>query len=206
MSFLCLPVRGYVTVSRPIPQATAGFVQPLVSCVSVWKTYSRELFSAIADRVTILATKKTTWHMAPTVSRVLMNRGSQKFPTKGTKVNPHIISVACHRCVTYSLLLKLASATMMFETSAGFEVHEQIQAKTVNHPCMRPKNLFHRGAKAADQRYWAPTVGSIDAISAREMAIRVVPRPAKMLPYVIEAGPPLLRENWNVAAAASQEH
>jgi hypothetical protein len=33
-----------------------------------------------------------------------------------------------------------------------------------------------------DQRYWAPTVGSMDAISARERATRVVPIPAKMLP------------------------
>jgi hypothetical protein len=45
-----------------------------------------------------------------------------------------------------------------------------------------------------------------DAISANETATRVVPTPANRLPYTIEAGPPLLRENWKVAAAASQEH
>lgn len=46
----------------------------------------------------------------------------------------------------------------------------------------------------------------MDAISANEVATSVVPIPAKMLPYTIDAGPPLLSENWNVAAAASHEH
>ena len=88
-------------------------------------------------------------------------------------------------------------------------------------PCIRPKNLFHLGAKVADQRYCAPTVGSlslmsltiffrneeahIDAISARDSATRVVPMPEKILPYTIDAGPPLLSANWNVTAAASHE-
>lgn len=34
----------------------------------------------------------------------------------------------------------------------------------------------------------------------------VVPIPAKILPYTIDAGPPLVRENWKVPAAASHEH
>ena len=46
----------------------------------------------------------------------------------------------------------------------------------------------------------------MEAIYASEHAIRVVPSPAKMLPYTIEAGPPLMRENWKVSAAASHEH
>jgi hypothetical protein len=45
----------------------------------------------------------------------------------------------------------------------------------------------------------------IEAISANEIATSVVPMPGKMLPYTIEAGPPLLSENWKVAAAASHE-
>jgi hypothetical protein len=45
----------------------------------------------------------------------------------------------------------------------------------------------------------------MDDISASEKAISVVPMPAKMLPYAMEAGPPLLRENWNVVAAPVQE-
>jgi hypothetical protein len=35
----------------------------------------------------------------------------------------------------------------------------------------------------------------IEAISANEIATRVVPMPEKMLPYTIEAGPPLPSEN-----------
>jgi len=35
----------------------------------------------------------------------------------------------------------------------------------------------------------------MDAISASEVAINVVPMPAKILPYVIDAGPPFAREN-----------
>lgn len=46
----------------------------------------------------------------------------------------------------------------------------------------------------------------MEAISANEVATSVVPIPANMLPYRIDAGPPLLSENWNVTAAASQEH
>ena len=45
----------------------------------------------------------------------------------------------------------------------------------------------------------------MEAISAREVATSVVPIPAKMLPYRMEAGPPLLSENWNVTAAASHD-
>jgi hypothetical protein len=111
-----------------------------------------------------------------------MREGSQKFPIKGHSVNAHMISVECHRCGTYSALLKLAKLTMMFVMSAGLEVHEQIHANVVIQPCKSPKNLLYLGAKAADQRYCAPTVGSMDAISARDMAISVVPTPAKMLP------------------------
>lgn len=69
-----------------------------------------------------------------------------------------------------------------FEMSAGLDVQEQIQANTVIHPteesdtwvtgvkrdgrdqgvpCINPKNLFHFGAKVADHRYCAPTVGSL---------------------------------------------
>lgn len=64
---------------------------------------------------------------------------------------------------------------MMFDMSAGLDVHEQIQANVVIQPCISPKNLLYRGANAADHRYCAPTVGSIDAISAKDKAIKVVP-------------------------------
>lgn len=66
---------------------------------------------------------------------------------------------------------------------------------------MRPKKRLNLGANVADQRYCAPTVGSlsgvncpfgefwgagfvayIDAISASEVATSVVPIPAKMEP------------------------
>jgi hypothetical protein len=86
---------------------------------------------------------------------------------------------------------------------------------------MRPKKRLNLGAKVAVHRYCAPTVGSLgvvsqnacaeekathmDDISASEKAISVVPMPAKMLPYAMEAGPPLLRENWKVVAAPVQE-
>lgn len=70
----------------------------------------------------------------------------------------------------------------MFDINAGFDVAEQIHPNVVIQPCIRPKNRFHFGAKAADQRYCAPTVGSIEAISASDMAVKVVPTPAKMLP------------------------
>lgn len=156
--------------------------------------------------MTILTKKKLTWQIAPAVSNTLMNFGSQKFPMNGHSVNPHMISVACHRCGTYSALLKLARLTIMFEISAGFDVHEQIHAKVVIQPCMSPKNLLYFGANAADQRYCAPTVGSMEAISASDKAMSVVPRPEKMLPYAMDAGPPFASENWNVTAAASQEH
>jgi hypothetical protein len=113
--------------------------------------------------------------MAPNVSMILMKCGSQKLPMNGHSVRAHMISVECHRCGTYSTLLKLARLVMMFEISAGFELHEHILAKVVIQPCISPKNLLYRGAKAADHRYCAPTVGSMDAISARDNAIRVVP-------------------------------
>jgi hypothetical protein len=140
------------------------------------------LFSAIAANVTILAKKNVTWPIAPAVSKMLMNFGSQKLPMNGHNVSAHIISVECHRCGTYSALLKLARLTIIFDISAAFEVHEQIHANVVIQPCMSPKNLLYRGANAAVQRYCAPTVGSMDAISASDTAIRVVPMPAKMLP------------------------
>jgi len=58
----------------------------------------------MAANVTILARKNMTWHTAPTVSRILMNLGSQKFPMKGHSFRAHIISVECHRCGVYSVL------------------------------------------------------------------------------------------------------
>ena len=132
--------------------------------------------------VTILARKKLTWQTAPAVSNTLMNFGSQKFPINGHSVNAHIISVECHRCGTYSALLKLARLITIFEISAGFDVQEQIHANVVIQPCMSPKNLLYFGANAADQRYCAPTAGSMEAISASDKAISVVPMPEKMLP------------------------
>jgi hypothetical protein len=71
---------------------------------------------------------------------------------------------------------------MILEMRAGFGVQEQIQVNTEIHPCKRPKNLLYFGAKAEDHRYCAPTVGSMDASSASESAINVVPIPGKMLP------------------------
>lgn len=136
----------------------------------------------MAAKVTMLVKKNTTWQIAPAVSNKLMNFGSQKLPMKANIVRAHMIRVVCHLCRTYPTLLKLARLTMMFEMRAGFDVQEQIQANTVIQPCMSPTNRLYLGAKAADHRYCAPTVGSIDAISARDMAIRVVPIPAKMLP------------------------
>jgi hypothetical protein len=143
----------------------------------------------------MLAKKNVTWQIAPAVSKMLMNFGSQKLPMNGHSVKAHIMSVECHRCGTYSALLKLARLTIMLDISAAFEVHEQIQAKVVIQPCISPKNLLYLGANAAVQRYCAPTVGSMEAISASDMAIRAVPMPAKMLPYAIDAGPPFASEN-----------
>lgn len=111
-----------------------------------------------------------------------MNFGSQKFPINGHSVNAHMISVECHFCGTYSTLLKLAKLTTIFEMSAEFDVHEQIHANIVIQPYMSPKNLLYFGANAADQRYCAPTVGSMEAISAIDKAINVVPMPEKTLP------------------------
>jgi hypothetical protein len=180
--FLSIPLSGKVTVSNPIPQATAGFVHPLISFVRVPKTYETELLSPITASVMILAKKNPTWKMHPAVSSKVMNRGSQKLPRNGTIVTAHIINVECHRCGSYCGLLNDARPTMMLEMMAGFDVQEHIQANTVIQPCNRPKKRFHRGAKAADQRYCAPTVGSMEDISASDKATRVVPNPAKMVP------------------------
>ena len=46
----------------------------------------------------------------------------------------------------------------------------------------------------------------IDAISAKETAMNVVPIPAKMQPYTMEAGPPLRSDSCMLAAAPVQEH
>ena len=46
----------------------------------------------------------------------------------------------------------------------------------------------------------------MEAISANEIAIRVVPTPAKIQPYTIEAGPPFRSESCIVAPAPVQEH
>ena len=65
-------------------------------------------------------------------------------------------------------------------------------------PCIKPQNLGANGAKVAVHRYWAPTTGSLHevndgaihrhgvaymaAISAREQATAVAPKPTKMHP------------------------
>jgi len=36
------------------------------------------------------------------------------------------------------------------------------------------------------------------------MATKLAPKPARMPPYIIEAGPPFKRENWKVVATLSQ--
>jgi hypothetical protein len=45
----------------------------------------------------------------------------------------------------------------------------------------------------------------MEASSARDRDTKVVPKPTKMHPYIMEAGPPLNKANWNVKAKASQE-
>lgn len=158
----------------PIPQATAELSHPLTSLVNVWKTYSVELFcamtadgkiqsqhmphvhfveSSIPNNVMTPARKNPTWHIAPTVSSMLINLGSQRLPMKGMAVAAHMISVVCHRWETYPWLLKEAKPTTMFAINAGLEAQLQTQAKTVIHPCIKPKKRFHLGAKVADHLY-----------------------------------------------------
>jgi len=45
----------------------------------------------------------------------------------------------------------------------------------------------------------------MEASSARDIDTKVAPKPTRMHPYSIEAGPPLSNENWKVTANASQE-
>lgn len=47
----------------------------------------------------------------------------------------------------------------------GCKPRREIRGQDV--PCINPKNLFHFGAKVADHRYCAPTVGSLRAVSCR---------------------------------------
>lgn len=64
-----------------------------------------------------------------------------------------------------------------------------IQPKTVIQPWTRPQNAGGPqpfGAYRADQRYWAPTVGLMDAISAIEAATSRLPTQQSMVPYTRE--------------------
>ena len=45
----------------------------------------------------------------------------------------------------------------------------------------------------------------MEAISARDRETKVAPKPTRMHPYSIEAGPPFNKANWKVIAKASQE-
>ena len=53
------------------------------------------------------------------------------------------------------------------------------------------------------QRYWAPTVGFIEAISAREAAMAIEPIQAMSVPQTSEVGPPFKRPAWNETATDS---
>jgi len=93
----CLPVSGYVTVSSPIPHATAGLCHPLRSLVRVWNTYSNVLCFLRTLSVMILAEKTPVWQMAPKASRGIMTFLHHKFIMKGTTVAAYMIIVKCHR-------------------------------------------------------------------------------------------------------------
>jgi hypothetical protein len=45
----------------------------------------------------------------------------------------------------------------------------------------------------------------MEASSARDKETKVAPKPTRMHPYIIEAGPPFNKANWKVIAKASQE-
>jgi hypothetical protein len=45
----------------------------------------------------------------------------------------------------------------------------------------------------------------MEASSARDRETKVAPKPTRMHPYTIEAGPPFNKANWKVRAKASQE-
>jgi len=45
----------------------------------------------------------------------------------------------------------------------------------------------------------------MEASSARDRETKVAPKPTRMVPYNIEAGPPFNKANWKVRAKASQE-
>jgi hypothetical protein len=85
-------------VSKPMPQATAGFVHPLTSLVKVWNTYRAVLRWARTARVIMLTKKNTIWQKVAAIWIGLSSRLNHKFPRKGRIVIAHISSVTCHRC------------------------------------------------------------------------------------------------------------
>ena len=67
----------------------------------------------------------------------------------------------------------------------------------------------NRGISVTNQHLLTDNVSSyspyMEASSARDIETKVAPKPTRMYPYSIEAGPPFNRANWKVIAKASQE-
>jgi hypothetical protein len=61
-------------------------------------------------------------------------------------------------------------------------------------PCIQVTNsLIFGGANSAVQWYWAPAIGQIEAISAKDRASAMVPEREKTMPQIRATGPPLIR-------------
>jgi hypothetical protein len=129
-----LPEIGKVTVSKPIPQDTAGLVQPLTSFVRFLKTYSLVLRLARTVNVIILIKKNRIWQMPPIVSNTFTSFRNQRFNRTGNQMKPHIIIAVCQLFGSYDSLLKIIRAVVIFERLAGFEAAANIHAATVIQP------------------------------------------------------------------------
>ena len=128
------PEMGKVTVSKPIPQETAGLVQPLRLFVRVLKTYSLVLRLARTVNVMILMKKNKMWQTPPIVSNVFTSFRNQRFNKTGKQMKPHIIIAVCQRFGSYDSLLKIIRAVVIFERLAGFEAAANIHAAVVIQP------------------------------------------------------------------------
>jgi hypothetical protein len=96
----------------------------------------------------------------------------------------------------------------MVPTRNTAEAGVEIKAKTMIQPWRRPQNaglISSGGAYRAVQRYCAPTVGLMDAISDRESAIARDPNHAMSWPYTRDVGPPFISPAWREADTDSQE-
>lgn len=98
------------------------------------------------------------------------------------------------------------SPWICFATNRKILVVDDCQAKTVAHPCIQVINgRMLGGANNAVQWYWAPAIGQIEAISARDMASARVPVIDKRRPQTKEEGPPLSKDVANVFAKLSHD-